>query len=47
MVLDSRLFKVRLTEHLFILDMGNGAKVLVGRFATRKRHRVLSVYGTD
>jgi hypothetical protein len=47
MVLNSRLFKVRLTEHPFVNDKGNGAKALVGRFDTKKKYRVLAVYGTD
>lgn len=47
MVLSSRLFKVRLTEHPFVLDKVGGAKALVGRFDTRKKYRVYSVYGTD
>ena len=47
MVMNSRLFKVRLTEHPFILDKASGVKALVGRFDTRKKYRILSVYGTD
>ena len=47
MVLNSRSFKVKLTEHPFILDKGNSTKALVGRFDTKRKYRVLSVYGTD
>jgi len=47
MVLGSRSFRVRLTEHPFILEKGSGAKSLIGRFDTRKKHRVLAVYGTE
>ena len=47
MILSSWPFKVRLTEHPFVLDKGSGVKTLVGRFDVRKKYRVLSVYGTD
>ena len=46
-MLSSTLFKVRLTEHPFILDKQSGTKALVGRFDIRKKYRVLSIYGTD
>jgi len=47
MVLSSRPFKVSLTEHPYVNDKSGGAKALVGRFDTRKKYRVPSVYGTD
>jgi hypothetical protein len=47
MVLESRSFRVRLTEHPFVNDKGSGVKALVGRFDTRRKYRVFSIYGTD
>lgn len=47
MILDSRSFKARLTEYPFVNDKGSGAKALVGRFNTRKKYRVLSIYGAN
>ncbi|MBE3125377.1 MAG: hypothetical protein IMZ54_11695 [Acidobacteria bacterium] len=38
---------MRLTEHPFVNDKSGGAKALVGRFDTKKKYPVLSVYETD
>lgn len=46
MALDSRSFKVRLSEHPFVNDKSGGTKALIGRF-DMKKYRVLSIYGTD
>jgi hypothetical protein len=47
MALDSRSFKVRLTEHPFVNDKSDGTKAPIGRFDTKRKYRVLSIYGTD
>jgi len=47
MALDSRLFKVRLSEHPFVNDKSGGTKALVGPFDTRKKYRALSDCGSD
>jgi hypothetical protein len=47
MVLISRPLKVRLTEHPFVNDKSGGTKVPIGRFDTKKKYRVLSIYGTE
>lgn len=47
MALDSRSFKVRLSEHPFVNDKSGGTKALVGCVDTKKNYRVLSVYRTD
>ena len=47
MILGSKPFMVRLTEHPFVSEKGSGAKATVGRFDIRKTYRVFSIYGTD
>jgi hypothetical protein len=47
MALDSRSLKVRLSEHPFVNDKSGGTKVPIGRFDTKRKYRILSIYGTD